>query len=130
MSGWLTRWFARLLQRRLAPARVRVELWDGTSPYRNPEPAIGALVVDDARTLRRELFNPQLQFGEAYMAGTLRVRGALEPVLEAIWRLSLTPTWRERVSLHLQRANSLLRSRRNVHHHYDLGNDFYAGWLD
>ena len=30
----------------------------------------------------------------------------------------------------MQRANSLQRSRRNVHHHYDLGNDFYAGWLD
>jgi cyclopropane-fatty-acyl-phospholipid synthase len=130
MSGWLHRWFARLLQRKLAPARVRLELWDGTSPYKSAQPAIGALVVDDARTLRGVLFNPHLQFGEAYMAGTLRVRGELEPVLEAISRLSLTPTWRDRVNLHVQRANGLQRSRSNVHHHYDLGNDFYAGWLD
>jgi cyclopropane-fatty-acyl-phospholipid synthase len=64
------------------------------------------------------------------MAGTLKVRGELEPVLEAISRLSLTPTWRDGVSLHVQRANGLHQSRRNVHHHYDLGNDFYAGWLD
>ena len=130
MSGWLNRWFARLLQRRLAPARVRLELWDGSSPYPSSQPAIGALVVDDPRTLRGILFNPHLQFGEAYMAGTLRVRGDLEPVLEAVSRLSLTPTWRERVSLHVPSANSVPRSRRNVHHHYDLGNDFYAGWLD
>jgi cyclopropane-fatty-acyl-phospholipid synthase len=26
--------------------------------------------------------------------------------------------------------NSLSDARRNVHHHYDLGNDFYALWLD
>jgi cyclopropane-fatty-acyl-phospholipid synthase len=27
-------------------------------------------------------------------------------------------------------GNSIQRSRRNVHHHYDLGNDFYSWWLD
>src|SRR5262245_5108232 len=114
MSGWLHRWFARLLQRKLEPARVRLELWDGTSPYQSSQPAIGALVVDDPRTLRGVLFNPHLQFGEAYMAGTLKVRGELEPVLEAISRLSLTPTWRDRVNLHVQRANGLQQSRQNV----------------
>jgi cyclopropane-fatty-acyl-phospholipid synthase len=130
MIGWLHRWLARILQRRLVPARVRLELWDGSSPYSSSEPAIGALVIDDARTLRGVLFNPHLEFGEAYMAGTLRVRGELEPVLEAISRLSLMPTWRERASLYLPRPNTLRRSWLNVHHHYDLGNDFYAGWLD
>jgi cyclopropane-fatty-acyl-phospholipid synthase len=130
MSGWLHRWLATILQRRLVPARVRLELWDGTSPYPRSEPAVGALVVDDARTLRRVLFNPHLQFGEMYVAGTLKVRGELERVLEAISRLSLMPSWREQVSLHVQRANSLQRSRQNVHHHYDLGNDFYETWLD
>jgi cyclopropane-fatty-acyl-phospholipid synthase len=130
MISWLHRRLASLLQRRLVPARVGLELWDGTSLYPRSEPAVGSLVVDDARTLRRVLFNPHLQFGEAYMAGTLKVRGELEAVLQAISRLSLLPTRRELVSLHIQRANNLQRSRRNVHHHYDLGNDFYAGWLD
>ena len=130
MTGWLHRRLAAILQRRLVPARVGLELWDGTSLYSRSEPAVGSLVVDDPRTLRRVLFNPHLHFGEAYMAGTLRVRGELEAVLQAISRLSLLPTRRELVSMHVQRANSLQRSRRNVHHHYDLGNDFYAGWLD
>nr|WP_321444024.1 cyclopropane-fatty-acyl-phospholipid synthase family protein [uncultured Cohaesibacter sp.] len=31
---------------------------------------------------------------------------------------------------HLSRANSLNGSRRNIAYHYDLGNDFYALWLD
>lgn len=31
---------------------------------------------------------------------------------------------------HALRANSRTRARRNIEHHYDLGNDFYAAWLD
>ena len=29
-----------------------------------------------------------------------------------------------------QKVNSLAESRRNIHHHYDIGNDFYRLWLD
>jgi cyclopropane-fatty-acyl-phospholipid synthase len=36
--------------------------------------------------------------------------------------------WRDRVTLTL--PNTLTASRRNVHSHYDLGNDFYRLWLD
>jgi cyclopropane-fatty-acyl-phospholipid synthase len=31
---------------------------------------------------------------------------------------------------HRLRANDRRRARRNIEHHYDLGNDFYAAWLD
>jgi cyclopropane-fatty-acyl-phospholipid synthase len=31
---------------------------------------------------------------------------------------------------HALRANNRSRARRNIEHHYDLGNDFYAAWLD
>jgi cyclopropane-fatty-acyl-phospholipid synthase len=31
---------------------------------------------------------------------------------------------------HRLRANRRTRARRNIAHHYDLGNDFYAAWLD
>ncbi len=31
---------------------------------------------------------------------------------------------------HRLRANGRRRARRNIAHHYDLGNDFYAAWLD
>ena len=32
--------------------------------------------------------------------------------------------------VHGLRANNKSRARRNIAHHYDLGNDFYAAWLD
>jgi cyclopropane-fatty-acyl-phospholipid synthase len=31
---------------------------------------------------------------------------------------------------HLQRTNSRAQAKRNIHAHYDLGNDFYGLWLD
>jgi cyclopropane-fatty-acyl-phospholipid synthase len=126
---WVHRRLAAILQRRLAAAAVRLELWDGSSDYRGIEP-IGALVVRDAWTLRGLLINPHLFFGEAYMRGSLLVRGGLELVVEAISRLSVFPSWRERVAARLAAANDLTTARRNVHHHYDLGNDFYQSWLD
>jgi cyclopropane-fatty-acyl-phospholipid synthase len=86
-------------------------------------------VIHDRRTLIGIALNPDLQFGESYMSGRLEVRGPLAPVVEALTRLSQPlPTWRDRVTLPL--PNTLSASRRNVHSHYDLGNDFYQLWLD
>lgn len=127
---WLHRRLARILQRKLALAGVGLELWDGRSCYENGAPPAGALIVHNARTLRGLMLNPHLQFGEAYTAGTMDVRGGLEEIVEAISRLSLLPSRRERIAARLTAANDLARARRNVHHHYDLGNDFYASWLD
>ncbi|HEV2866147.1 MAG TPA: class I SAM-dependent methyltransferase, partial [Allosphingosinicella sp.] len=31
---------------------------------------------------------------------------------------------------HALRANDKVHARENIEHHYDLGNDFYAAWLD
>ena len=37
--------------------------------------------------------------------------------------------WANRLA-HALRRNDRNRARRNIAHHYDLGNDFYAAWLD
>ena len=130
-TGLLDRWIARRLQQTIASASVRLELWDGSSPFDGSRPPIGSLVLRDRRALFGLAFNPDLQFGEAYMAGRLEIRGEIEPVVDALSRLSpLRDSWRGRVAAALTRPNSLRASRHNVHHHYDLGNDFYGLWLD
>ena len=127
----LDRWLANQVQRTIESARVRLELWDGSSPYAAPGPTIGDLVVDDRRTLLGIAINPDLSFGEGYMAGRLHVRGPIRQVFAALSRASLADsTWRDRVRAAVTSANDLRRARRNVQHHYDLGNDFYALWLD
>ncbi|MGL4313823.1 MAG: class I SAM-dependent methyltransferase [Sphingomonas sp.] len=38
--------------------------------------------------------------------------------------------WALRRLWHIANRNSRIGARRNIHRHYDLGNDFYAAWLD
>jgi cyclopropane-fatty-acyl-phospholipid synthase len=129
--GALDRWLSAQLQRRLNPAAVRLELWDGSSPYTLDRPPLGTLAVGDRRTIIGLIAHPGLYFGEHYMTGRLRVDGALEPMLEALTRLDpLAPSWWERMAARFARPNTEAASRRNVHRHYDLGNDFYKSWLD
>lgn len=128
----LDRWVAARLQNWLRPSRIRVELWNGSSPWSPPEPAVGTVAFLDRGALVKVTLEPDLQFGEMYMAGRLEVRGELLALLEAIGRLpdSDRVSLRDRFDLAFPHANDLLASRQNVHHHYDLGNDFYALWLD
>ncbi|WP_239688846.1 SAM-dependent methyltransferase, partial [Aquitalea magnusonii] len=55
----------------------------------------------------------------------LRNEHAVPPALSG----SLPARWWYRLK-HLLRRNSRRGSRRNIHAHYDLGNDFYRLWLD
>ena len=128
-STW-DRWAAGRLQHAIREAAVRVELWDGSSPFGHGS-AIGDLVIRDRRTLLGLIVNPELHFGEAHMSGRLDVRGSLGQIVEALSRLPTpTTTWHHRMAAHLAWPNSLSSARRNVHLHYDLGNDFYQRWLD
>jgi cyclopropane-fatty-acyl-phospholipid synthase len=128
-AGRFDRWLVAYMQRRITPAAVRLELWDGSSPYDSSATPLGTVVIGDRRTLIGLALRPDLQFGESYMRGRLDVRGPLEPVVEALTGLSQPEmTWRDRLALTV--PNTVSASRRNVHSHYDLGNDFYQLWLD
>src|SRR5215510_1647449 len=127
----LDRWLAARIQKIIEPARVRLQLWDGSSPYTGQSRLIGDLIAHDRGTLIGLLVNPDLQFGESYMAGRLDVRGPLPVITAELTRLSpLEPSLFDRIAAALSSANTLRRSRLNVHHHYDLGNAFYERWLD
>jgi len=125
-------WLLRLLQRGFGSAQVSFALAGG--PWAGPleRASVGTLVIRDRKTLFGLLLDPELNIGEAYMRGTLEAKGDLETIIEGIYR-----TWQRgklalstRLQLLRDRANSLRRSRSNVHRHYDLGNDFYRLWLD
>jgi len=93
------------------------------------------------RSLYRKLFlNPELHAGEAYMDGHMRFEDSTLRdflTLFSINRLSLGsyPLQKllrglSRGLKRLQQANRLDQARKNVAHHYDLGNDFYKQFLD
>jgi cyclopropane-fatty-acyl-phospholipid synthase len=127
----IDRWMASVVQQSIAAASVRIELWDGTSPFPSSRVSVGDLIVRNRRTLFGLLTNPELAFGEAYMTGELGVRGSLDEVVVALTALNTeTSIWMGRIKAALAWPNTVTSARRNAHRHYDLGNDFYQLWLD
>lgn len=130
--------WARLIDRLLVELRhppLQVELWTGEVRPAAIERPVGRIRIRSARALLRLAIDPHLQFGECYSRGDMDLEGDLPALLEAIyrgaWREGGRDPWLRRMamSLHRARANTLEGSRANIHHHYDIGNAFYARWL-
>jgi cyclopropane-fatty-acyl-phospholipid synthase len=87
-------------------------------------------------TLTSILLDPWLRFGDAYSDGRVTIEGDLVSLLETIYHASgmgggkrASLLRRAAGALRRQHLNSVAASRDNIHHHYDIGNDFYALWL-
>jgi cyclopropane-fatty-acyl-phospholipid synthase len=86
------------------------------------------------------LRRPELAFGELYMNGRADVvHGTLDEVLGTVSRNAMrndAPAWlrllfKTRIALRaLHQRNDPNRARRNIAHHYDIGNDLYSLFLD
>ena len=128
----------RLLRRLLATLGdppVEFELWSGErAAPPGAAPAIRIRIADRG-TLLRVLRDPQVQFPDAYSSGSIEVEGDLVQLIALIYRgmeaVDGRQTFGSRVARWFRRnpRNTLAGSRRNIHHHYDIGNEFYAMWL-
>ena len=126
-STRLDRWALGQIQQAVAAAPLRFVLWDGYELPSTAGPAVATIILKNRRALFSWVWDPDLNFGEAYMFGAVEIQGDLVGALEAIYRASVV---RPKIWHVWQPANSLGAARQNVHHHYDLGNDFYRLWLD
>lgn len=124
--------------RGIVTGRLLVRLPDGSEHAfgHGADPAV--LEVDDWDTFGAALASGDIGFGEAYMQGhwrspdLARLLGLFAANRDMTERAAAGGFW-GRVAhraRHLLRANTRAGSRRNIAAHYDLGNDFYALWLD
>ena len=114
---------------------VKIVLWCGQEIYNHEGNTVARVLIRDRGALLKLVSDPELYFGELYSAQRIDVQGNLLEFLETVYR-----DWLQ--NLHGQtgkkllapfydaRRNTLIGSRRNIHHHYDIGNDFYKLWLD
>jgi cyclopropane-fatty-acyl-phospholipid synthase len=104
------------------------------------EPRV-AIRIHDSRVERRLLFRPGLAVGEAYTDGSLMIeegtlRDLLDILLKSREKAIPTGAWGallrafKAVRFYPEIINGINRSRRNVQHHYDLGNELYRLFLD
>ena len=142
----------RILDRLFPPPRAfAVRLWNGLALPASTEPPF-TLVLTHPGALRRILLPPtDLTAGEAFVRGDFDVEGDLETAVAAVveaagkrstldWATAalqtlalprtaaqgqIPPRARLRGPRHTPK-----RDRAAVQHHYDVGNDFYALWLD
>ena len=127
----------RMLLNVFGNPRLRIVLWNGDIISTSREPPVASMHIADRPALIRLCADPDLQFGELYSDGAVRVEGSLELLLEELYRGASAPTSRNAISLarriahalHRRPSNTLTGSRDNIHHHYDIGNEFYALWL-
>lgn len=129
---------ARMLRRLLSAIGdppVEFQLWNGE---RIAPPGVAVrnhIRIADRATVLGVLGDPQLRFGDSYSAGKIDIDGDLIEFMNGVYR-SLARTDRSgsithRIAswLHRPRRNTFSGSHDNIHHHYDLGNDFYSLWL-
>ena len=137
--GWLSRRLSDVLLSRIHDGRLTIVTPSGfrLSHGRDDGPQ-GVLVLRRWRTLRRLLLQGDIAFAEAYMDGDwdspdlpalVELAGRNIPTLSDAFDANWFHRMRNRV-LHRMNANTRRGSKRNIQHHYDLGNDFYAEWLD
>ena len=96
------------------------------------------LKINRWRALRRLVARGDIGFAEGYMEQDWTTPDlvtlfewvhANERALSPAWGGTFAQRIIDRLR-HLGRANTRRGSRRNIAAHYDLGNDFYAAWLD
>lgn len=126
-STALDRWLLSAIQRMVPAAPIRFALWDGVAISKSPCP-IATIRFLRRAAIARWLWDPELNFGETYLDGTVELEGDLVALLEAIYRTYAPDhrfSWWPSV-----RSNDADTAKDNVHRHYDLGNEFYRLWLD
>ena len=123
---------------RLDQGVLHVELPDGSSRIHGRGESSASLQIHDWAVFERVLRHGDIGFAEAYIDGQWHTPDltALLTLLAANRAALDTPlygSWLGRIAhriAHLLRANTRAGSKRNIAAHYDLGNDFYALWLD
>jgi len=127
------RLLARLLDY-LGKPPLEFILWNGEHIAPAGIGVVARVRVSNRATLLGILADPQMRFPDAYSEGRIEIEGDLVQLLEAVYhagRSSPQPSALRRLveSLHRPHVNTLSGSRENIHHHYDISNDFYSLWL-
>ncbi|MCG8518375.1 MAG: cyclopropane-fatty-acyl-phospholipid synthase family protein [Pseudomonadales bacterium] len=130
------RWLIAKLLRMAGSPPIRFQLWNGEVVEPEQGEARYTLTVADPRALMQLVANPNLAFGDLYSAGRLEVDQDLPGLMATLYRAihqasERWPRWLEALwRNHSPRATGVDEARDNIHHHYDLGNEFYRLWLD
>jgi cyclopropane-fatty-acyl-phospholipid synthase len=132
----LDHWLLSRLRSLMGNPPVEFAVRSGTRVGPGVATPVARVTFAGRATLTSILADPWLRFGDAYSDGRVTIEGDLVSLLETIYHASgmgggkrASLLRRAAGALRRQHLNSIAASRDNIHHHYDIGNDFYALWL-
>jgi len=132
----IDRSLVRWITKRVGNPNISVRLWNGDEfPVTEARP-VACMEFCGRQAIFKLLLSPSVGFGESYSNGLIKIHGDIRAFANEVTSAITQRTGgryyagKIRSLLYALHSNTLARSWRNVHHHYDLGNDFYKLWLD
>ncbi len=127
------------LLRRLLPfignPPIEFALWTGERVTAPGAKVVARVQLRDRATLLGLVKDPHISFGDLYSEGRISIDGDLVQFIETMYHAAPVQPKAVRTlgsilrGAHRLRRNTLAGSRENIHHHYDIGNEFYSLWL-
>jgi len=115
---------------------VQFRLWNGELVRGSSPDIVATITVHDRSAVMGMIRDPHVRLPDAYCDGLIDIDGDLVRFVEEVYRATaraggIRPIGVQKLTgwLRKPRANTLAGSRENIHHHYDIGNDFYSLWL-
>lgn len=134
-------WAVNRYLRSIRKGHLKVQFPDGSvQRYGPPDaPRQATITFSNFRALWRIALRGSIGFGESYVAKEWQTDDLVELIsillecqefgAESKLQIVRPMRWIQRLG-HALRRNSIKGSRRNIHEHYDLGNDFFSLLLD
>jgi len=110
-------------------------LWNGEHIVPEGIKPIARITIREPGILWGLMRDPGVRFGDGYSEGRIEIEGDLVRFMEEVYRGSERAEKQKSLLglvgrlLNRPRTNTLAGSKDNIHHHYDIGNDFYSLWL-
>ncbi|MDP6391507.1 MAG: cyclopropane-fatty-acyl-phospholipid synthase family protein [Arenicellales bacterium] len=129
------KWSTRKLTQFLGKPKITISLWDGYCVRPDQGESLGTVHIRNRHALNQLLLKGDVGFGDQFSVGGIDVEGKLADVLLELYVArnrseSSLKSIGEFLHKRGPQRNTLEGSRDHIHHHYDIGNDFYRLWLD
>ncbi len=136
----LDRYLAKKMLEFSGYPQITIQLWDDSviTSQSTDDKSKSTVRFNHRSALRNVARQNEIGFGDAYCDGDVQVDGDLVEFLcemfsctrRAKKEASMSARLLKTLTMKKARVNTLGGSKSNIHHHYDLGNEFYSLWLD
>lgn len=135
----LDRSLVYMIIQKLGSPSISVRLWTGETLGASDTTEDTAIIsIHDRGVLYQLIRNAELHFGDLVASGRLEIETDIVEFFEQVYRTmrkaqesgNFAHKLVGRLQAVIPHTNNLAAARSNIHHHYDISNEFYKLWLD